>query len=245
MEKTQNELLLTEDGQESAYYYEQWPEINPLNLVVTKKDGTLLKLQTYRYPVPESQKRKGILFYIHGFGGYCERTAYIYKTIAASGYECLAFDQRGFGNSEGQPGIYESTEVIYGDIWAFIFRAIQVLNLNQQETPLFLLGRSFGGAMTYNIINSQLGKKTFRAAILNVPAFAPPNPGLLKYQPIINLVSKVIPRKAVPLSKNDPNSEYYQRYKHYFTDNKVRENMTLSNVSIIFSQMKAAQKSLE
>ena len=58
---------------------------------------------------------------MHGFGDYCERSAYIFKTKAACGYDCVAFDQRGYGNSEGERGFYENPDQIYGDIWAFIF----------------------------------------------------------------------------------------------------------------------------
>jgi alpha-beta hydrolase superfamily lysophospholipase len=42
--------------------------------------------------VPEGVTRKGIVFYIHGFGAYCERSAYIFNVFAENGYEIIAFD---------------------------------------------------------------------------------------------------------------------------------------------------------
>jgi alpha-beta hydrolase superfamily lysophospholipase len=47
---------------------------------------------TYRYPVPEDTERKGIIFYVHGFGSYCERYAFQAKTFAEAGYEVIAMD---------------------------------------------------------------------------------------------------------------------------------------------------------
>ena len=47
---------------------------------------------TYRYPVPHGTDRKGIVFYVHGFGCYCEKYAYIAKVFAEAGYEFIGFD---------------------------------------------------------------------------------------------------------------------------------------------------------
>ena len=47
---------------------------------------------SYRYPCPEGVDRKGIVFYVHGWGGYSERSAYIFKVFAENGYEVIAYD---------------------------------------------------------------------------------------------------------------------------------------------------------
>jgi len=84
-----------------------WPETDALRLRV-EQDDEEITLMTYRYPVPEGTDRKGVVFYIHGFGSYCERYAYQARAFAESGYEVIAMDQRGFGNSGGHRGLFES-----------------------------------------------------------------------------------------------------------------------------------------
>ena len=79
---------------------------------------------TYRYPVPEGTARKGVIFYIHGYGSYCERYAFQAQTFAEAGYEVIGLDQRGFGNSGGQRGLIESTNVVYADLYLCVFKTI-------------------------------------------------------------------------------------------------------------------------
>jgi alpha-beta hydrolase superfamily lysophospholipase len=100
-----------------------WPETDPLSLKVTQ-DGEEISLMTYRYPVPEGKNRKGVIFYIHGFGAYCEHNANQFKIFSDRGYECYALDQRGFGNSGGHRGLYESADQMYGDLYLFIYKTI-------------------------------------------------------------------------------------------------------------------------
>lgn len=69
----------------------KWPEVDPLQLRV-EQDGEQVTLMTYRYPVVEGVKRKGVIFYIHGLGAYCEHSAYIFKAFAENGYDCFALD---------------------------------------------------------------------------------------------------------------------------------------------------------
>lgn len=92
-----------------------------LDLKVTQYQHEI-KLMTYRYPLPSSTvTRKGLVFFIHGYGGYCMRTGFWFKLMAEAGYEVYALDQRGFGLSEGERGFIESEDILYGDIYSFIF----------------------------------------------------------------------------------------------------------------------------
>ncbi len=54
----------------------KWTEYDPLKLVVKEEDEEDVHLMTYRYAVPDGVQRKGIIFFIHGFGAYCEHVAY-------------------------------------------------------------------------------------------------------------------------------------------------------------------------
>jgi alpha-beta hydrolase superfamily lysophospholipase len=68
-----------------------WPETDNLKLRVIQDDEEI-PIMTYRYPVPEGTVRKGIVFFLHGFGSYCERFAYEAKPLAEAGYEVIAMD---------------------------------------------------------------------------------------------------------------------------------------------------------
>ena len=71
--------------------------------------GKPVKLKSYRYPVPEVEERKGIAFFIHGFGSYANHDADLVKNIVEKGkFEVFAIDQRGFGNSGGSQSVVEN-----------------------------------------------------------------------------------------------------------------------------------------
>ena len=48
----------------------KYTEYNPVDVIV-KDDNKDIKLATYRYHVPEGAEKKGVLFFVHGFGDYC------------------------------------------------------------------------------------------------------------------------------------------------------------------------------
>lgn len=96
------------------YMNEPYTDYNPLQLKAYE-DNVEINLMTYRYRVPKGIQRKGVVFYSHGFGGYCENSAYAFKILAESGYETIAMDLRGFGNSEGTRGCLLTTATVYND----------------------------------------------------------------------------------------------------------------------------------
>jgi len=120
----------------------RFPEVNPLPLVsVSQRTGKYFKLANYRYP--SQGKRKGIIFFVHGYGEYCERYAYFAKAFAEAGYDFAGIDWRNFGHSLTDPayaGISESWETQIEDHMAF-FTAYDH-HFNKEGVPRFLLGHS-------------------------------------------------------------------------------------------------------
>ena len=53
-------------------------------------------------------ERKGIIFFVHGYGGCTYHYAYLAEAFANEGYEMCGIDQRGFGMSGGTRGRVES-----------------------------------------------------------------------------------------------------------------------------------------
>lgn len=80
-----------------------------------------IKLNTFRWPVPSGEQRKGVVFLIHGYGAHAGQMAVTAKFIAAEGFEVLAMDMRGHGDSQGFRGDFASADQVYNDQWAFIF----------------------------------------------------------------------------------------------------------------------------
>ncbi len=150
------------------YMQVKWPEVDTLKLRV-EQDGEPVTLMTYRYPVPEGVKRIGVVFYIHGFGAYCEHMAYLFKLFADNGYDVFAMDQRGFGNSGGQRGLFESEKVVFSDLYLFVLRAIQQYKINLQRVPLYLYGKSLGGLLAFNM--SLRFPNLFRGVVCVAPFF--------------------------------------------------------------------------
>jgi alpha-beta hydrolase superfamily lysophospholipase len=87
--------------QETEFNFDlAYPEKNILDLQVTDQEGKPCLLQTYRYPVDTTKvERKGIVFYLHGYGSHSGSSAFYTKYFADEGYEVYTMDQRGFGES--------------------------------------------------------------------------------------------------------------------------------------------------
>jgi acylglycerol lipase len=112
----------------------------------------LIKLTTYEYP--SKGEAKAVLFYLTGYGDYCENYGYFFDKFAEAGIHVYAFDRRGFGNSEGQRG--EIGEKLYEDHWGFFARALEHGNHNK-NIPKYLYGYSFGGLIATRLCEQKPG----------------------------------------------------------------------------------------
>lgn len=181
---------------------------------------------TYRYPVDESV-RKGVIFYIHGFGSYCEPYAFQAKMWADSGYEVIAMDQRGFGNSGGERGFFEDS---YADLYLMMFKAIQEFKLDQQRVPLFIYGSSFGGLLAFNL--SIKYPTMFSGLILNVPFFKHYTDILDKYKYIYKFCDLF--KFYFSFNNRDPSSAQFKKiaaqYPHFHQDEKLYTYAKISSV---------------
>jgi hypothetical protein len=94
-----------------------FPEVNPVNLQVPdyKEKSKLIKLANYRWPCADPSKRKGVVQWVHGYGDYSARFGYLGQEFSKAGFDFIAIDQRGYGHSEGRPGIGESESIIIDD----------------------------------------------------------------------------------------------------------------------------------
>lgn len=111
-----------EDWEYNNKYFDfkqyQWPKgESSIEFESTLGDG--VKIWNYRYPVQVGVQRRGIVFYVHGYGTGLQHMAFLAKMFAHNGYEFCGMDQRGFGQSGGTRGRVESLELAINDLTKF------------------------------------------------------------------------------------------------------------------------------
>lgn len=112
---------------------------------MTNSEGKDLKIHHFRHLAEgdRAENPKAVIFYVHGYGDYSSRYAFIGKYLSHLGYEFAGIDQRGFGDSEGTEGKIESFESSTED--HLLFHKAYVENFPHLEsTPKFLMSGSFG-----------------------------------------------------------------------------------------------------
>ena len=125
---------------------------------------------------------------------------------------------RGHGDSGGEKGIFESADQMYSDLWAFIFEAIKKFKINQQATPLFLMGRSFGGLLVTNMANTLIGKSMFKAVILVSPYYRLFTERLYEVYKYLVPMTWVKPNHKFYSEFSEMDEEYAKTYHQVLTD---------------------------
>ena len=185
--------------------------------------GKPIKIAAYRYPVPEGTVRKGVVFYIHGYGCYAHHDCMMVDLRVKHGhYDVFAIDHRGCGKSGGQEALIESVEDMYNDQWLLIHEAIKTYKIDQQKVPLFLYGRSMGGMIATNMMNTSLGSKMFRALFALTPFFRLANAKLYDKMPMIKFISYFKPFHVIPTEKASRTEEYMARWGEYLDKKQAR-----------------------
>ncbi|MCC5886344.1 MAG: alpha/beta fold hydrolase [Gammaproteobacteria bacterium] len=124
-------------------------------------DGSELTL--HRWAPADSPK--GVILALHGFNDHGAAFAAISDSLNDAGYLLYAYDQRGFGQSE-HAGRWAGHEVMAADARL----ALKLLRERHPELPLYLLGKSMGGAV---------------AVLAMADAAAPPVDGTLLVSPAV------------------------------------------------------------
>jgi alpha-beta hydrolase superfamily lysophospholipase len=103
------------------------------------------KLSLYYYARTASSPKASIVF-LHGVGEHIGRYTPVFQALAAQGYSCYGFDQRGFGQSEGQRGHVHAFQDYVDDTARFIEQIV----VKEDSRPLFLFGHSMGSIILLN-----------------------------------------------------------------------------------------------
>ncbi|MCK8516320.1 lysophospholipase [Methylonatrum kenyense] len=109
-------------------------------------DGFLLPVRRWT-PVQEPQ---AILLALHGFNDYGMSFDPLAKSLLERRILTVAIDQRGFGETEGR-GRWHGEERMREDVR----QVLRELRKTYPDTPLYLLGKSMGGAMAMTVMSNE------------------------------------------------------------------------------------------
>lgn len=110
-----------------------------LDVTVTTRDGIAL----HGWLIEPEGVPVGTLYFLHGNAQNISTHTRSVLWLVASGYRVFAIDYRGYGLSEGEPGLPEVLEdVRAGAAWLF-----DHLDGKGDAAPVHLLGQSLGGAL--------------------------------------------------------------------------------------------------
>lgn len=105
---------------------------------LTTYDGLALFVQGWH---PEKPQR-GAVVLVHGYAEHSDRYQHVAAFLTARGYAVHAYDQRGYGRSEGRRAFVWSFDEYISDLHDVVSR---VRRAEEADCPLFLLGHSMGG----------------------------------------------------------------------------------------------------
>jgi len=96
-----------------------------------------------------------------------------------------------------------------------------VFAIDKEKIPLFLVGKSFGGLLSWNMSFRMQG--LFRGIACVVPFFRDPTDKIHKLRWIIKGLDTVWSSKRLTANDKVPSKDYYEKYQFYFEDkNTVR-----------------------
>ena len=165
-------LLLALSGCSSLLFYpEPGQPITPTaaglaykDVNLTAADGT--QLHGWWLPAKPGVPLKGTVLHLHGNGGNLAYHLGAVAWLPEQGYQVLMLDYRGYGLSQGKPGL----PAVYQDIDAAFDWLEQQPSVQGQ--PLIVLGQSLGGAMGVHYLSQHPQQRArLKAVVLDgVPA---------------------------------------------------------------------------
>ena len=165
-------LLLALSGCSSLLFYpEPGQPITPTaaglaykDVNLTAADGT--QLHGWWLPAKPGVALKGTVLHLHGNGGNLAYHLGAVAWLPEQGYQVLMLDYRGYGLSQGKPGL----PAVYQDIDAAFDWLEQQPSVQGQ--PLIMLGQSLGGAMGVHYLSQHPQQRArLKAVVLDgVPA---------------------------------------------------------------------------
>ncbi len=135
----------------------------------TTADGLALSRRDW----PAAGAARGTVLIVHGLGEHKGRHAWLAQRLAAQGWQVVAYDQRGHGESPGPRGAIPDDDALLRDL-AAVVDALRA----ERGGPLLLLGHSMGGMVAARFVAEGLRvppaawRRPVDALVLSSPALA-------------------------------------------------------------------------
>lgn len=146
-------------------------QFNPAGPVVRSpefNDDHVVTSDDYRLPLhrwyPEDRPPERVVLAVHGFNDYGASFDVLARALVRDGIAVYAYDQRGFGATEPK-GIWPGQDTLAADLGT----VARLLRERYPDTPLYLAGKSMGGAV---VITALTGAESLPVdgAVLIAPA---------------------------------------------------------------------------
>lgn len=138
----------------------------PIHDRLRTADG--LELTSSRWPVAAPARPRATIALVHGLAEHAGRYQALAERLNAAGIELVSTDLRGHGRSPGRRAWVDHFDQYLLDADALVARAAR------DNTPLFLMGHSMGGAIAaLYAIERAAGGPPLAGLILSSPALAP------------------------------------------------------------------------
>ncbi|PQJ33778.1 lysophospholipase [Salinibacter sp. 10B] len=141
-----------------------------------------LQLHTQQW-TPEDASR-AVIVLVHGYAEHCGRYGHVAQALVNEGASVFAYDQRGYGRSEGRRAYVASFENYLDDL-ALVLTHVRT---TQPNLPLFLFGHSMGGLVVLKYVLDR--SPSVRGLMLSAPAIEI-NPDLA---PLLRTLAQILGR---------------------------------------------------
>ncbi|NNE97333.1 MAG: alpha/beta hydrolase [Acidimicrobiales bacterium] len=131
---------------------------------------------------------RGAVLIVHGIGEHSGRYVHVGDHLAARGYDVLAYDQVGFGQSEGRRGHVDSFDDYLDDVEALLAERREL------DVPVVLIGHSLGGLVSATYLED--GRPQPDLAVLSAPALGAVVPAWQRV--MAPIIGRVAPKVFIP-----------------------------------------------
>lgn len=177
----------------------------------TLRDG--LNVASYDWPLPSRQRPRAVILIVHGLGEHAWRYDELAQRLNDWGFAVRAYDQRGHGESGGEPGVLPDDDALLDDLEEVVDDTRRHI-AQPWACPLFLLGHSMGGLVAATFVQRQIAPVD--GLVLSSPAL---DTGMTRFQrALTRLLHRWAPNLTLPngLDANaiSHNPAVVQAYQH-------------------------------
>jgi len=156
----------------------------------TARDGH--NLAVYDWPLSTRVRPRGVVLIVHGLGEHAWRYNELALQLNDWGFIVRAYDQRGHGDSGGDPGVLPEEDALIEDLFEVVDDTRHRL-AERWDCPLILLGHSMGGLVASAFVQRALAP--IDLLVLSSPAL---DTGLSGFKRrLIGFMMGVAPDKAL------------------------------------------------